>query len=419
MAMTSTQTGGRRWSLPNILTYARIAAIPVVVGCIYAQSIMGGPLALRWVALAVFIAAAITDFLDGYYARIWDQQSAFGRMLDPIADKLLVASCLLMLAADSIIHGWTLWAAIVILCREILVSGLREYLAELKVRLPVSAIAKWKTVAQLVALGFFIAGPAGEAVFPETIRVGVTAGPHAEIIDVVKKVAAERGLDLKPVEFTDYVVPNQALAQKDLEANSFQHEPYLKNQIAKTNWKIVKIGNTIASPQGVYSIKYKTLAELPQGATVAIANDPSNGARGLLILALHGVIKLRDGVGVAASVADLHSANNKLNKENSLSEKAAVINGRGDTPNRHDILTGSQPDGTAFAGSDDRTCKNWTSSLQGAAMVGHSDINGPATVPTAKSWNAAHPSRGPDGGCSQNDLKSTGGEGLLYCFAVN
>jgi cardiolipin synthase len=109
-------------SLPNILTYARIAAIPVVVGCIYVQAIMDGPLWLRWVALAVFIAAGVTDFLDGYYARIWDQHSAFGRMLDPIADKLLVASCLLMLAADGIIHGWTLWAAIVILCREILVS---------------------------------------------------------------------------------------------------------------------------------------------------------------------------------------------------------------------------------------------------------------------------------------------------------
>lgn len=146
----------------------------------------------------------------------------------------------------------------------------------------------------------------------ETIRIGVTAGPHAEIIDVVKKVAAERGLDLKPVEFTDYVVPNQALAQKELEANSFQHEPYLKNQIAKTNWKIVKIANTIASPQGVYSVKYKTLAELPQGATVAIANDPSNGARGLLILALHGAIKLKDGVGVTASVADIVDNPKKL-----------------------------------------------------------------------------------------------------------
>ena len=149
-------------TLPNILTYARIAAIPVVVGCVFAESIMDGPLWLRWVALAVFIAAAVTDFLDGYYARIWDQHSAFGRMLDPIADKLLVASCLLMLAADGIIHGWTLWAAIVILCREILVSGLREYLAALRVSVPVTKLAKWKTTVQLIAIGFLLAGDAGD-----------------------------------------------------------------------------------------------------------------------------------------------------------------------------------------------------------------------------------------------------------------
>ena len=129
MNIITTRAARRSFSLPNILTYARIAAIPVVVGCIYAQAIMDGPLWLRWVAVAVFIAAGITDFLDGYYARIWHQYSAFGRMLDPIADKLLVSSCLLMLAADGTIRGWALWAAIVILCREILVSGLREYLA--------------------------------------------------------------------------------------------------------------------------------------------------------------------------------------------------------------------------------------------------------------------------------------------------
>jgi cardiolipin synthase len=149
-------------TLPNILTYARIAAIPVVVGCIFAQSILDYPLWLRWVAVAVFIAAAVTDYLDGYYARIWNQHSAFGRMLDPIADKLLVASCLLMLAADGIIHGWTLWAAIVILCREILVSGLREYLAALRVSVPVTRLAKWKTTIQLVAIGFLLAGEAGD-----------------------------------------------------------------------------------------------------------------------------------------------------------------------------------------------------------------------------------------------------------------
>ena len=124
------------------------------------------------------------------------------------------------------------------------------------------------------------------------------------------------------------------------------------------------------------------------------------------------------GVVIAKDVADLHGTNN-VNKESALNEKGEVINGFGDTPNRHDILTGSQPDGTAFPAEPDRTCKNWTSSVQGAAMVGHSDISGPATNPNAKSWNAAHPSRGPDGGCSQSDLKSTGGDALLYCFAAN
>lgn len=161
-------------SLPNILTYARIAAIPVVVGCIYAQSILDGPLWLRWVAVAVFIAAGVTDYLDGYYARAWNQQSAFGRMLDPIADKLLVASCLLMLAADGIIHGWSLWAAIVILCREILVSGLREYLAALRVSVPVTKLAKWKTTMQLVAIGFLLAGEAGDEAVRVTAFVTVT-----------------------------------------------------------------------------------------------------------------------------------------------------------------------------------------------------------------------------------------------------
>ena len=125
------------------------------------------------------------------------------------------------------------------------------------------------------------------------------------------------------------------------------------------------------------------------------------------------------GVVVAKDVTDLHSAGNNLSKQTALSEKGEVINGRGDTPNRHDVLTGSQPDGTAFAGGDDRTCKNWTSSTQGAAMVGHSDRMGLRDDDASKSWNSSHPSRGPDGGCSQADLKSTGGDGLFYCFAAN
>jgi hypothetical protein len=125
------------------------------------------------------------------------------------------------------------------------------------------------------------------------------------------------------------------------------------------------------------------------------------------------------GVVIAKDVADLHSANNNLTKQTALSEKGEVINGRGDTPNRHDVLTGSQPDGTAFAPETDRTCKNWTSSTQGAAMLGHSDRIGLRDDDASKSWNSSHPSRGPDGGCSQADLKTTGGDGLLYCFAVN
>lgn len=125
------------------------------------------------------------------------------------------------------------------------------------------------------------------------------------------------------------------------------------------------------------------------------------------------------GVTIAKDVADLHGASNNLNKETALSEKGEVINGRGDTPNRHDILTGSQPDGTAFSGSDDRTCGNWTKSGAGAAMVGHHDRRGLNESAPMLSWNSSHPSRGPDGGCSQADLKSTGGDGLLYCFAGN
>ena len=174
MNIATTKGQTKSLSLPNILTYARIAAIPVVIGCVFAQSILDFPLWLRWVALAVFIAAGVTDYLDGYYARMWDQQSAFGRMLDPIADKLLVASCLLMLAADNSIHGWTLWAAIVILCREILVSGLREYLAALRVSVPVTKLAKWKTTIQLVAIGFLIAGEAGDQVAPASLGPVVT-----------------------------------------------------------------------------------------------------------------------------------------------------------------------------------------------------------------------------------------------------
>jgi hypothetical protein len=143
-----------------------------------------------------------------------------------------------------------------------------------------------------------------------------------------------------------------------------------------------------------------------------------------------GAVNARDRIGrgpwqnakgetIAQSVDDLHSANNKLTKQTALSEKGEGINGRGDTPNRHDVLTGSQPDGRAFPAGEDRTCGNWTKSGAGAAMVGHHDRQGLRDDDVSKSWNSSHPSRGPDGGCSQADLRSTGGDGLLYCFATN
>ena len=123
------------------------------------------------------------------------------------------------------------------------------------------------------------------------------------------------------------------------------------------------------------------------------------------------------GVVVAKSVADLHGPND-ITKQTALTEKGDVVNGRGDTPNMHDILTGSQPDGTAFPVGEDKTCSNWTKSGQGAAVVGHSDRQGLRDDDASTSWNSSHTSRGPDGGCSQNDLKSTGGNGLFFCFGT-
>ncbi|MDF1631751.1 CDP-diacylglycerol--glycerol-3-phosphate 3-phosphatidyltransferase [Mycoplana sp. MJR14] len=163
----------RAYSIPNLLTYGRILAVPVIVLCFFVEGRLQSSDFARWTALGLFVVASITDFLDGYLARIWKQTSNIGRMLDPIADKLLVASVLLLMAADGTIAGWTIWAAIIILCREILVSGLREYLAELKVSVPVTRIAKWKTTIQMFAIAFLLAGPAGDKVLPYTTEVGI------------------------------------------------------------------------------------------------------------------------------------------------------------------------------------------------------------------------------------------------------
>lgn len=156
-------------NLPNLLTYFRIALVPAVVACFY----IPGDLS-HWIALALFIVAGLTDFFDGYLARAWEQQSKLGRMLDPIADKLLVAVVLIALTWRGTIADVAIWAAIIILCREILVSGLREFLAELRVSVPVTQLAKWKTAIQMVALGFLLAGPAADKIVPGVTETGLT-----------------------------------------------------------------------------------------------------------------------------------------------------------------------------------------------------------------------------------------------------
>ncbi|MER0237246.1 CDP-diacylglycerol--glycerol-3-phosphate 3-phosphatidyltransferase [Fulvimarina sp. MAC8] len=173
------------YSLPNLLTYARIVCVPLVVVCFFVEGSLKSPDYARWTALGIFIAASITDYFDGYLARAWKQTSTIGRMLDPIADKLLVAAVLLLLAADGTIAGWSLWAAIVILCREILVSGLREYLAELKVSVPVTRLAKWKTTFQMVSIGILLAGPAGDKLIPNVTEIGIVCLWIAAVITLI------------------------------------------------------------------------------------------------------------------------------------------------------------------------------------------------------------------------------------------
>lgn len=167
---TTTDTGDRTHfvSLPNLLTYGRIAAVPVIAGLVYWGTDFG-----NWLALVLFIAAGVSDFLDGYLARLMNLQTSLGRMLDPIADKLLVGVLLLVLAAIGRITSWALIPAAVILSREILVSGLREFLAELRVSVPVTWLAKWKTTLQLTAIGFLVVGPTGDQILPITSDIGI------------------------------------------------------------------------------------------------------------------------------------------------------------------------------------------------------------------------------------------------------
>jgi cardiolipin synthase (CMP-forming) len=156
-------------SLPNVLTYLRILAVPAVALCLLLIPGHTG----RWWALGIYIAACFTDWLDGFLARVWRQQTVLGRMLDPIADKLLVGTTLLMLTHFNTIEGVHVVAAVIILCREILVSGLREFLAELNVKVHVTQLAKWKTTLQMIALGILLAGPAGDEIVKGVTKFGL------------------------------------------------------------------------------------------------------------------------------------------------------------------------------------------------------------------------------------------------------
>lgn len=139
----------------------------------------------------------------------------------------------------------------------------------------------------------------------EAIKIGVTPGPHAQILEAVKPIAAKRGLDIQLLEFSDYVVPNAALDSGDIQANSFQNQPYLDNQKVDRGYKIEAVGLTVNFPIGVYSKKHKAFADLPEGGKVSIPNDPTNGGRVLLLLRDKGVIKLKDGVGFKPTVLDI------------------------------------------------------------------------------------------------------------------
>ncbi len=164
-----------------------------------------------------------------------------------------------------------------------------------------------KTILAAVAFALAVA-PAGA----ETIKIGVTPGPHAEILEQVKPIAHAKGLDIEIVEFSDYVVPNAALDTGELDANSFQHEPYLVNEIDKRGYKISKVASTVTFPIGIYSRKIKAISELRDGAKVGIPNDPTNGGRVLLLLQSAGLITLADGVGLKPTVLDITGNPKKL-----------------------------------------------------------------------------------------------------------
>jgi D-methionine transport system substrate-binding protein len=158
-----------------------------------------------------------------------------------------------------------------------------------------------KSLALVVSLAV-IALP---SVAAEVVRLGVTAGPHAQIAEIAKKVAARDGLEIRIVEFQDYIQPNAALDAGELDANSYQHLPFLESQIKARGYRISAVGNTVTFPMGFYSKRWKSLADLPRGAKVGIQNDPSNSGRALQLLQKSGVLKLKPGAGISATTADI------------------------------------------------------------------------------------------------------------------
>jgi D-methionine transport system substrate-binding protein len=165
---------------------------------------------------------------------------------------------------------------------------------------------RWVTILFVAITGWSAAAAA------ENIKIGVTPGPHAQILEVVKPIAAKKGLDIQLVEFSDYVVPNEALNAGEIQANSFQNQPYLDNQKADRGYKIESVALTVNFPIGIYSKKHKSWADVPDGATVSIPNDPTNGGRVLLLLRDKGIIKLKDGVGFKPKIIDITGNTKKL-----------------------------------------------------------------------------------------------------------
>ena len=163
-------------------------------------------------------------------------------------------------------------------------------------------------LAVAVAAGF----ATGALAQDKPLKIGVTAGPHAQIFEQVKKVAAKQGLQIQVIEFSDYVQPNAALASGDLDANAYQHKPYLDAQVKDRGYKIVSVGYTDNFPMGLYSKKVKSLAELKDGARFGLPNDPTNGGRALLLLQSSGLIKLKEGAGLKATPLDVVSNPKKL-----------------------------------------------------------------------------------------------------------